>query len=97
LQIEENYARTQEKQLELFERDIKINWTQYEIVQAIVGLVEAMEVAFKRDTQNNVPITPTLGVQNMRIKHQMIKNNAHMLMDWSKLTLINFLLTQFCI
>jgi hypothetical protein len=25
LQIEENYARTQEKQLELFERDIKIN------------------------------------------------------------------------
>jgi hypothetical protein len=30
------------------------------MVQAIVGLVEAMEVAIKRDTQKNVPITPTL-------------------------------------
>lgn len=39
------------------------------MVQAIVGLVEAMEVALKRDTQNNVPITPTLGVQNMKVKH----------------------------
>jgi hypothetical protein len=36
-----------------------------------------MEIAFKRNTQNNVPITPSLGVQNMRIKHQMIKNNAY--------------------
>jgi hypothetical protein len=32
------------------------------MVQAIVGVVKAMEVAFKIDTQNNVPITPTLGV-----------------------------------
>lgn len=67
------------------------------MVQAIVGLVEGMEVAFKRDTQNNVPIILTSGVWNMRIKHQMIKNNAHMSTDSNKLTLINFLLTQFCI
>jgi len=45
------------KTTRIFERDIKINCTQYEMVQAIVGLVEAMEVALKRDTQNNVQNT----------------------------------------
>ncbi len=50
------------KTTRVFERDKKINWTQYEMVQAIVGLVKAMEVASKIDTQDNVSITLTLGV-----------------------------------
>ncbi len=69
LQIWGKLCTNTRKTTRIFERDIKIDTTQYEMVQAIVGLVEAMEVALKRDTQNNVPITPTLGVQNMKIKH----------------------------
>jgi hypothetical protein len=46
------------------------------MVQAINGLVEAMALAFKRNTQNNVPPIPTLSIKHEKSTLDT-KNMAH--------------------
>jgi hypothetical protein len=41
-----------------------LNQMQQGMLQAIVRLVEAMALAFKRNTQNNVPPRPTSSVEH---------------------------------
>jgi hypothetical protein len=51
--------------LEYFkQRDTEINQMQQGMVQAILKLVKAMALAFKKNTQNNVPLGPTSSVEH---------------------------------
>jgi translation elongation factor EF-G len=76
LQIEENCLHAQERQLEYFkQRNIAINQMQQRMVEAIVGLVETMALAFKRNTKNNVPPGSTSSVEHEKTLNT--KNMAH--------------------